>query len=109
MKQISQKKDYLLKLKMKKEDPIELPMDDQFFEQMHNRIMQAVDSTEMKPRTKWNKATIFLDRKKLDVKPWAKRFLKSNITIWVTSLSLGLIGMTSQSQALIEKIKDAQL
>lgn len=104
MKQVN-KKEYLLKLKLKKEDPVELPMDDQFFEDLHNRIMQAVDSTEMQPLTKWSKTRIFLERKAPNYKPWAKRLMKAGITGWVASIGLGLIGMSAQSHALAEHIK----
>lgn len=109
MKKTVVKKDYLLKLKLKKEDPVELPMDDQFFENMHDKIMQAVEVAEIKPHSKWNKATIFLERKTLASKVMAKKILKSGLTGWVTSIGLGLIGMTSHSYAFIEKLKDTQL
>lgn len=107
MRQASSKKEFLLKLKLRKEDPVELPMDDQFFENMHNKIMQAVDATEIKPGTKWNKATIFLERKTLVSKTFAKKIFKSGITGWVTSIGLGLIGMTSHATAYIEYLKDS--
>ena len=56
------KKEFLIKQRLKKEDPVELPMDDHFFEVMHNKIMQAVDKIEIKPQTKWSKSKIFLER-----------------------------------------------
>jgi hypothetical protein len=107
MRQVPSKKEFLLKLKLRKEDPVELPMDDQFFENMHNKIMQAVDATEIKPHSKWNKATIFLERKTLGSKALAKKIFKSGITGWVTSIGLGLIGMTSHAAAYIEYLKDS--
>ena len=58
------KKEFLIKQKLKKEDPVELHMDDYFFELMHNKIMQAVDKMEIKP-SKWSKSKIFLERKGL--------------------------------------------
>lgn len=59
------KKEFLIKQRLKKEDPVELPMDDCFFELMHNKIMQAVDKIEMKPQAKWSKSKIFLERQGL--------------------------------------------
>ena len=62
-------KEHLLKLKLKKEDPVELPMDDQFYEKMHNKIMSAIDATEVKPSSKWNKGRIFLEPKATGSRP----------------------------------------
>ncbi len=56
------KKEFLIKKKLKKEDPLELPMDDSFFEQMHNKIMQALEKTEIKSKAKWSKSRIFLEQ-----------------------------------------------
>lgn len=105
MRQASSKKEYLLKLKLKKEDPIELPMDDQFFEDMHNKIMAAVEATEIKPQSKWSKARVFLERKTSVSKHMSKKIFKSGISGWVTSISLGLLGLAAHGQTLIEQIK----
>lgn len=105
MRQASSKKEYLIKLKLKKEDPVELPMDDQFFEDMHNKIMAAIDSTEIKPQTKWSKTKVFLERKAPASKQLSKKIFKSGISGWVTSISLGILGLASHGQTLIEQIK----
>lgn len=105
MRQATYKKEYLLKLKLKKEDPVELPMDDQFFETLHDRIMSAVDATEIKPQSKWSKTRIFLERKAPGYRPLAKKIFRSGITGWVTSISLGLIAMATEGHAYIEHIK----
>ncbi len=57
------KKEFLMQQLLKKEDPVELPMDDLFFEKMHNNIMQAVEKTEIKAEPKWTQAKVFLEPK----------------------------------------------
>ena len=57
------RKELLIKQRLKKEDPVELPMEDKFFEHLHDKIMQAVNKTEIKSPVKWSKAKIFLERK----------------------------------------------
>jgi hypothetical protein len=79
---------------MKAEDPVELPMDDKFFDNLHDKIMCAVEKTEVKPITKWDKTWIFLDRKTA----WrgkARKAVKLSIaavtmTVGVSLLSLSL-------------------
>ncbi|MFZ3230759.1 MAG: hypothetical protein WA160_11185 [Pseudobdellovibrio sp.] len=68
MRQASSNKEHLLRLKLKKEDPVELPMDDKFYEGMHSKIMQAIDAIDIKPSTKWAKAHIFLERRSTLIK-----------------------------------------
>ena len=72
------KKEFLIKQKLKKEDPVELPMDDSFFEKMHNNIMQAVEKIEIKSQTKWSKSRIFLERKVLNHRASNKKVMKTN-------------------------------
>ncbi|OFZ30412.1 MAG: hypothetical protein A2622_08365 [Bdellovibrionales bacterium RIFCSPHIGHO2_01_FULL_40_29] len=57
------RKEIFIKEKLKKEDPVELPMDDLFFDQLHDKIMSAVEKTEMRSQTKWSKARVFLERR----------------------------------------------
>ena len=71
------KKEFLIKQKLKKEDPVELPMDDSFFEKMHNNIMQAVEKIEIKNQTKWSKSRIFLERKVLNLRAGSKKVMKT--------------------------------
>ena len=71
------KKEFLIKQKLKKEDPVELPMDDSFFEKMHNNIMQAVEKKEIKSQTKWSKSKIFLERKELNQQTGNKKTMKT--------------------------------
>jgi hypothetical protein len=57
------RKEALIELILKKEDQYELPMDDLLFDQLHDRIMQAVDKLETHQQTKWSKTRIFLESK----------------------------------------------
>ncbi len=47
--------DQELKRVLTKNDEVELPMDDAFYERLHNKIMQAVDQTEIEPASVWQK------------------------------------------------------
>lgn len=53
----------LIKQKLKKEDPIELPMNENFYEELHNSIMQSVERTEIKQLNRWAKTWVFLEPK----------------------------------------------
>jgi len=94
MKTTNSMKEVLLIRKMKTEDPVELPMDDKFFDNLHDKIMCAVEKTEVKPVTKWDKTWIFLDQKTA----WrskARKAVKLSIaavtmTVGVSLLSLSL-------------------
>ncbi len=57
------KKEFLMQQLLRKEDTVELPMDDLFFEKMHDNIMQAVEKIDIKTELKWNQAKVFLEPK----------------------------------------------
>ncbi len=46
---------------LKERDPIELPMDEAFYNQLHSRVMKEVERTDVKQTTRWGKAWIFLE------------------------------------------------
>lgn len=46
---------------LKEHDPVELPMDDMFFNQLHSRIMKEVDKTDVKQLNRWGKTWVFLE------------------------------------------------
>lgn len=56
------RKEALLKQKMKKDDPVVLPMNEIFYQNMHDRIMNAVENIEIKKQPKWSKTWVFLER-----------------------------------------------
>lgn len=79
MKKMDFMKDMILVKKLKAEDSIELPMDESFFENMHNNIMLSVVKTEVKPLNKWTKTWVFLERKTLIPRAKIKKVIKFGI------------------------------
>lgn len=92
--------------KTKKEDLFELPMDDLFFDQMHDKIMKAVELTEIKSQTKWTKSWIFLETQSHLPGPAPERIIKSALVMGFATLSLGL---GSLSLGLFQQTHDQQV
>lgn len=93
MKETNSMKDALLVRKMKAEDPIELPMDDMFFDKLHDKIMASVEKTEIKPVSKWEKTWVFLDQKTA----WrakARKAVKLSIAAVTMTIGLSLINLS---------------
>jgi hypothetical protein len=86
----SRMKETLLAKKIKKEDPIELPMDEKFYENMHNQIMLAVEKTEIKPPSRWAKTWVFLEASTIRSRVIGKKIIKTSIVglIMATTVSL---------------------
>lgn len=77
-----------LKEQLKREDPIELPMDDMFFDRLHDKIMANVAKTEIKPATsKWAKPWVFLERQ-------ARYYRPSNNVRTLHLVKMGVIGIS---------------
>ena len=85
---MTSRKETLIALKLKKEDPIELPMDEMFFEKMHKQIMQAIEKTEIKPQTKWSKTKVFLEAKGRRHLPDSRKVLKTTFAVMAMALTL---------------------
>ena len=90
------KKDILIKQTLKKEDYLELPMDDFFYEKMHDKIMQAVEKTEFKTEPKWHKARVFLERNAERYRSTSKKVLKVAVISLVTSIAIGFLGVSQR-------------
>src|SRR3954471_25049484 len=93
MKTTNSMKEVLLIRKMKTEDPVELPMDDKFFDNLHDKIMCAVEKAEVKPVTKWDKTWIFLDQKTA----WrgkARRAVKLSIAAVTMTVGISLLSLS---------------
>jgi len=88
MKKIESMKDMILIKKLKAEDKFELPMDEMFFEDLHNKIMMSIEKTEIKPANKWTKTWVFLEKKTMNHRAKMKKVVKLGIT--ATTLTLGL-------------------
>ncbi len=91
MKKIDSMKETLLIKKMKADDSVELPMDDLFFDQLHDKIMSAVEKTEVKPVNKWQKTWVFLEQKTKHHRHKARRAVKMSIAAVTMSLSISLL------------------
>lgn len=66
MKKTDFMKEMLLIKKLKAEDSVELPMDELFYENLHNKIMLSVQKADIKPVSKWTKTWVFLEQKTTD-------------------------------------------
>lgn len=87
MKKTDSMKEAMLVNKLKAEDAVELPMDEQFFDNLHNKIMLSVAKTEIKPVKKWEKTWIFLEKTTLNPRAKLKKAVKLAIT--ATSITFG--------------------
>ena len=91
MKKIDSMKETLLVNKLKAEDAIELPMDEQFFDNLHNKIMLSVAKTEIKPVNKWEKTWVFLEQKTMNKRAKLKKAVKFGITALAITLGAGIM------------------
>lgn len=89
MKNANSMKEIIILNKLKKEDPVELPMDEMFFEKLHDKIMQSVEKTEIKPLNKWSKTWVFLERKAKSHRAKIKKAVK--LSLVATTLALGAL------------------
>ena len=53
--------DMLLKQTLKKEDRVQIPTDEKFYEAMTNKIMMSIETAEVTPENKWEKPWVFLE------------------------------------------------
>ncbi len=106
MKKSDSMKETLLVNKLKAEDAIELPMDEQFFENLHNKIMLSVAKTEIKPVNKWEKTWIFLEQKTINHRAKLKKVVKLGITALAITLGAGVMnyGFDFAAQSLNAKV-----
>ncbi|MBC7742956.1 MAG: hypothetical protein H7061_12220 [Bdellovibrionaceae bacterium] len=89
-------KNELFAKKIKKEDPIELPMDEKFFENMHNQIMQAVEQIEVKPPSRWAKTWIFLETTAQRQRGLTRKIIKTGFAGLALLTGLGLVALCAQ-------------
>lgn len=91
MRKTESMKDIILLKKLKAEDPIELPMDDAFFDNLHDKIMSSVEKTEIKPVSKWQKSWIFLEKKTVEPRDKVKKAAKVGVTAATLIVGANLI------------------
>jgi len=99
-----------LKEQLRREDPIELPMDDMFFDKLHDKIMADVAQTEIKPSlSRWAKPLVYLERKAHYYKPsnnvLTLQIVKAGVVgvsltlgLGLATMSLKLFSLSSQNQ-----------
>ncbi|WP_409478088.1 hypothetical protein [Pseudobdellovibrio sp. HCB154] len=99
-----------LREQLKREDPIELPMDEMFFDKLHDKIMADVAKTEIKPATsKWAKPWVFLEQqvryyrpsnnvRTLHVVKMGVVGISLTLGLGLATMSLKLFDMSSQNQ-----------
>ena len=85
-----------LEKKLKQEDLVELPMDEKFYEDMHNKIMASVEKTELKPLSRWAKTWVFLETKAKPHRALARKVIKTGFVGLTLSLALGLAGLSAK-------------
>jgi len=85
-----------LEKKLKQEDLVELPMDEQFFENLHNKIMSSIEKTEVKPLSRWAKTWVFLETKAKPHRALARKVIKAGFVGLTLSLALGLAGLSAK-------------
>lgn len=82
--------------KLKQEDLIELPMDEKFFEDMHDKIMASIEKTEVKPLSRWAKTWVFLETKAKPHRAIARKVIKTGFVGLTLSVALGLAGLSAK-------------
>ena len=86
-----------LEKKLRQEDLVELPMDEKFYEVLHNKIMASIDKTEVKPLSRLAKTWVFLETKTKPHKALAKKVIKTGFVGLTLTLALGLAGLSAQN------------
>lgn len=82
--------------KIKQEDLIELPMDEKFFENLHDKIMASVEKTEVRPLSRWSKTWVFLETKAKPHRANARKVIKAGFVGLTLSLALGLASLSAK-------------
>ncbi|MBC7419832.1 MAG: hypothetical protein H7328_03805 [Bdellovibrio sp.] len=96
MKSTSRMKENILAKKLKKEDPIELPMDEKFFENLHDQIMKAVEKTEVKPLSRWAKTWVFLETNTVRSRAMSKKIVKTSFVGLVLATGFAFFALSAK-------------
>ncbi len=86
----------VLEKKLKFEDQLELPMDEKFFDQLHDKIMSSVEKIDSKPLSRWAKTWVFLETKAKPHRVFAKKVIKTSFVGLTFTLALGLAGISAK-------------
>ena len=90
MKKTDSMKEMILVRKLKAEDRIELPMDETFFDNLHNKIMLSVEKADIKPLSKWTKTWVFLERKAVVPRAKIKKVIKLGLAATTLTMAIEL-------------------
>ena len=82
--------------KLKQIDLVELPMDEKFFEALHDKIMASVEKTEVKPLSRWSKTWVFLEAKAKPHRTLARKVIKTGFVGLTFGLALGLASLSAK-------------
>lgn len=93
MKKTDSMKEMILVQKLKAEDAVELPMEESFFDNLHNKIMLSVERTEVKPISKWTKTWVFLEQKTIAPRAKIRKVVKLGITAATLTVGLGVLNL----------------
>lgn len=88
MKSTRRMMETMIAKKLKKEDPIELPMDEKFFENMHDRIMVAVEKKAARPVRWRSKTWVFLESNAERARSIGKKIIKTSFVGLALAASL---------------------
>ena len=84
----------VIEKKLKHEDHLELPMDEQFFDNLHDKIMSSIEKTEVKPLSRWAKTWVFLETKAKPHRALARKVIKTGFVGVTLTLALGLASLS---------------
>lgn len=85
-----------LQRKMKQADCLNLNMTDEFFEQLHDKIMSSVEKTEIKPLSRWAKTWVFLEKTTRPQQRVIKKAIRLSTSTTSVLLGIGLIGLSAR-------------
>ena len=108
MKKTDSMKEAMLVNKLKAEDAVELPMDEQIFDNLHKKIMASVAKTEIKPVKKWEKTWVFLEKTTINQRAKLKKAVKLAITATSITLGAGILNYTFDADVQTAYAKSSQ-
>lgn len=82
--------------KLKQVDLVELPMEEKFFQNLHDKIMSSIEKTEVKPLSRWAKTWVFLETKAKPHRSLARKVIKTGFVGMTLALALGLAGLSAK-------------
>lgn len=85
-----------LEKKLKSYDELELPMEEKFFENLHDKIMSSIEKTEVKPLSRWAKTWVFLETKAKPHRSIARKVVKTSFIGLTFTLAVSLASLSAK-------------